>query len=166
MATFKLQAGATIETLTKHEMGQALAEHEAARRTDARAFKWMRLPEGLIGKATGGQLSLGLAAGETRIGPAQGYIWSVSRLVVDGLTSGATPDVVNLYRNDNTAGPPLWQFNGNSFGYTWGKMQMTLLSGDSLTLVNVGTFTAAGQIRLSGELWELPAERAYEFLGG
>jgi hypothetical protein len=164
MATFKLRAGADIETLTHGEMRDALAEHRREQRADARGFKWMRLPEFLIGKAAGGQLSLGLAAGETRVGPNQGYVWSLSRLVVDGLTSGATPDVVNLYRNDNTTGPPLWQFNGNNFAYTFGKMQVTLLSGDSLTLVNVGTFTATGQIRITGELWELPSERIFEFI--
>jgi hypothetical protein len=57
---------------------------------------------------------------------------------------------------------PLWQFNGNNFGYTFGRLEMTLTGGDSLTFASVGTFAATGTIRVTGELVEVPAEMLYK----
>ena len=44
-----------------------------------------------------------------------------------------------MYRNATT-GAPLWQFNGNNFGYTFGRVEMTLSPGDTLKFASVGTF--------------------------
>jgi hypothetical protein len=157
MSTVKIHAGAELHNVSPEEFRGIVREEATMQRAQYRAEKWMRLPEVLQGKAAGGALSLGLAV--ARVGPAQGYGWRVTRLVVDGLASGATPDVVNLYRNENALGAPLWQFNGNSFGYTFSKGQMAFGPGDSLMLVSVGTITATGIIRLSGEIVEAPAEQ-------
>jgi hypothetical protein len=135
---------------------------EAQQRARVRGIKWMRLPETLTGKVVSSAITLGVATGQTPLGPESGYIWTFTRLMVTGLTAGATPDVVNLYRNDRFAGPPLWQFNGNNFGYTFGKLRITLGAGDTLSLQNVGTLAATGTIFLSGELIEVPAERVGE----
>lgn len=162
MPKVKLSAGAEIDFLNKEELGQALKEWDAFELARIRGVKWMRLPELLSGKAAGGVLSIGETTGIT-IGPKSGYLWSLRRLVVDGLTSGATPDVVNLYRG-TPAGRPLWQFNGNNFAYTFGKLTQTLMGGETLALASVGTFTATGQITLSGELLEIPAELAGKFV--
>ena len=125
-----------------------------------RGIKWMRLPTYLQGKAIAGVLNLGPDSGQPPVGPDQGYLWSLRRLVVDGLTIGATPDVVNLYRGAPTGQPPLWQFNGNNFGYEFGKLVMVLMPGDTLALQNAAgyTFAASGVVRLSGELLSVPAE--------
>ena len=77
--------------------------------------------------------------------------------------SSTTPDILNMYFNSvNTA--PKWQFNGNSFGYTFGRLEMTMLGGDSLKFASVGTFAASGRIRVSGELVEVPAEMAWKLV--
>lgn len=122
-----------------------------------RGVKWMRLPETLRGTAASGVLTLGIEAGEI-VGPDQGYVWALTRLVVDGLTGGAVADTVNLYRNSSAGQAPLWAFNGNNFAYTFDPGQMTLMPGDTLRLISQPTFTATGLIRLSGELVEVPAE--------
>jgi len=128
-----------------------------------RGIKWMRLPLTLQGKAVGGVLNLGQENPNTQegqvLGPEQGFCWSLRRLIVDGLTSGATPDVVNLFRSTSTGQPALWQFNGNNFGYTCGRLEMVLWPGNTLQLISVGTFAATGTVRLSGELIEIPAEQ-------
>jgi hypothetical protein len=80
------------------------------------------------------------------------------------MTSGATPDVLNMYRNSITGQPPLWQFNGNTFGYTFSKGEMTLSPGDSLKFASVGTFAATGVIRVTGELMQVPAEMLSKIL--
>jgi hypothetical protein len=129
-----------------------------------RGIKWMRLPLTLQGTASGGALNLGEASGQV-LGPKPGYLWSLNRLVVDGLTTGATPDVVNLYRSSSTGQPPLWQFNGNTFGYTFSDLNVTLMGGDTLNLISVGSFAATGTIRLSGELLEVPAEMVGKLVG-
>ena len=163
MPEIVLQAGARFEIPNKAEVRDAFsAELDARDRQHARGFKWMRLPEYLSGKASASAITLGVATGQPALGPESGYAWSLKRLIVSGLTTGATPDVVNLYRNDRFSGPPLWQFNGNTFGYTFGKLELVLSPGDTLSLQNVGTFNATGTILLSGELIEAPAEMLWK----
>lgn len=129
-------------------------------RAHARGFKWMRLP---IMSATiaSSAVQFGPATGQV-LGPEQGYIWAIRRLVISGLTSGATPDVVNLYLNDRFSGPPIWQFNGNNFGYTFGKLELILQPGDNLSFKNSGTIAATGAVTISGELTEVPAEMLWK----
>lgn len=157
MAKFRLAANAEVDLLTRQELDESLQSQQDTWQAAAlRGIKWMRLPEVLTGRAASGKLTLGETTGQ-QAGPAQGYIWSLRRLIVNGLTSGATPDVVNLYRG-TPAGQPLWQFNGNNFGYTFGRLELVLQGGETLALASAGTFAATGQITLSGELLEVPAE--------
>ena len=137
---------------------------EELQRTKSRSVKHMRLPQILQGVAASSTINLGENTGIT-LGPRSGYAWCLRRLVVDGLTTGATPDIVNLYRTSAfQTSPPLWQFNGNNFGYTFGKGELTLHYGDTLTLFGT-SIAATGTIRLSGELVEVAEERLGDFLG-
>jgi hypothetical protein len=156
MAKFKLSAGAEIDLLTQGELAEALGQADQIQLARLNAIKHMRIPQLLTGKAAAGALALGESSGQV-VGPRSGYIWSVRRLVVAGLTSGATPDVVNLFIG-GPSGQLVWQFNGNNFGYTFGRLELTLYGGETLALANVGTITATGQITLSGELLETPAQ--------
>ncbi len=134
---------------------------EARDRASARGWKWMRLPQALSGTPASSAITLGATKGQV-VGPEQGYAWSIRRLIVSGLTSGASPDVVNLYLNDRFAGPPLWQFNGNNFGYTFGRLELVLMPGDTLSLQNSGTISSTSPVLLSGELIEVPAEMLWK----
>lgn len=127
----------------------------------ARAWKWMRLPV-MLGTPANSAVTIAASAGSVPVGPESGYAWSIRRIVVDGMTSGTTPDIVNMYRNAHVSAPPLWQFNGNNFGYTFGRLEVVLSSGDFLEFASVGTYAATGTLRVTGELIEVPAEQLWK----
>jgi hypothetical protein len=159
MAKVRLQAGAEFDLLNKDELSSALSDQSTADQlARLHGIKHMRLPEVLVGTVASSAISLDGNTGPYPLGPRSGYAWAIKRLIVSGLTSGATPDVVNLYKGGPGAGVPLWQFNGNNFGYTFGKLEMTLYGGETLSLKNSGSIAATGQISLGGELIECPAE--------
>ena len=166
MADVLIRGGSRFQTTTPDEMRQIIHETQvaesAAFREQARTFKWMRLPANLTGKPASSAIKLGVTQGQLPVGPEQGYAWAIRRLIVTGLTSGATPDIVNLYLNDNFGGPIQWQFNGNNFGYTFGRSEMVLMSGDTLALQNSGSIASTSTITLTGELEEVAAEMLYK----
>lgn len=153
MAEVVIRGGASVDIPTPGEIAGIVA---AQLREQLRGIKWMRLPI-LSGVASNSAITLGDKAGAP-LGPDQGYAWTIRRMVIDGMTSGTTPDVINLYRNAVTGQAPLWQFNGNNFGYSFGPLELVLMPGDALKLASVGTFAATGTIRMSGEVVEVPAE--------
>ena len=164
MPTVHLQGGMRIEIPNRDENREDVARVMDQRElAQARGTKWMRLPQ-ITGTASASALNLDESHGAAVVGPEQGYAWSIRRIVVDGMTSGATPDVLNMYRN-STGTAPLWQFNGNNFGYTFGRLELTLMGGDTLKFQSVGTFNATGLIRVSGELVEVPAEMLWKMVG-
>ena len=158
-----IQGGNSYDLASPAEVRQIVSEQQQAA---ARGITWMRIPTGLQGKPSGSAITLGITQGQPPTGPDLGYIWSVRRLTVTGLTRSATaPDIVNLYLNDNFNGPVLWQFNGNNFGYSFGLGELIINSGETLALQNSGTIAATGTITLSGEVWQVPSERQYELMG-
>lgn len=176
MAKVVFDFGIEMDMLNKGELDHSLAaQEERWKRAALAGRKYRRLPI-LSGFPVAGVLDIGgdtntpQAAGSfagqpawsgAKIGPTEGNAWEVKRLAVNGLTSGGTPDVVNLIRPGS--GPDaVWQFNGNNFAYTFGKLELVLLPSESMRLVSVGTFAATGQIRLSGEMVQIPAERLGE----
>jgi hypothetical protein len=154
MPVVQIRAGAQADIPDRREIQELI---RAELREAARGVKWMRLPQTLQGFAANSAITLGDKV-SAPLGPEQGYAWSIRRLIVEGMTAGTTPDVINLYRNSVTGQAPLWQFNGNNFGYSFGPLELVLLSGDSLKLASVGTFASTSLIRLTGELVELPGE--------
>lgn len=119
-----------------------------------RGEKWFRLPL-ITGKAVSSVLQAGFPQ---TVGPDGGWAWSLRRIVITGMTRGATPDIVDLFFNDFTT-QPVWEFNGNNFGYTFGRLELVMRPGDVLLMQSVGTFAATGNVTLSGEYIELPAEQ-------
>jgi len=154
-----------------NSVDQRVKDYITAEHDKSRGVKWMRLPvlQGLV-TAAGINLGENTGAGEgnqQRVAPDEGYAWSLRRIIVAGLAFGATPDVVNLFRSSSQQqGGLLWQFNGNNFGYAWGKGQVTLMPGDSLTVASVGAVTApvGTLITVSGELVSVPAEMLAKLL--
>ena len=134
---------------------------DARERAAARAWKHMRLPE-MYGTPASSACTIGASGSSgTAVGPEAGYAWSLRRIVIDGMTTGTTPDVINIYRN-STGTAPLWQFNGNNFGYTFSKLELVLKDDDVLMAASVGTFAATARIRISGELIEVPTEMLWK----
>jgi len=158
MAKVKLELGAELDVLDKHEFERGLeSQWQAQQRAAAAGIKYRRLPL-MTGAAAAGVLNVSEATGND-CGPNEGYSWMIKRLAVQGLTAGVTPDVVNLFRNSpSQPGNFIWQFNGNNLAYTFGTFEIVLLPGEKLVLQSLGTFAATGQITLSGELVQVPAE--------
>lgn len=162
MPEVEIKGGLRVEIPSRQEIRKDMREEwDARERLQAKAWKWMRLPLTLSGAIASNAITLGVTKGQI-LGPESGYAWSLRRLIVTGLTTGATPDVVNLYRNDHFAGQPLWQFNGNNFGYTFGRLELVIMGGETLALQNVGNLAATGTVTLSGELIEVPAEQLWK----
>ena len=154
------QVGASWETLDKDDISQALQKHaDVMLLREAQGVKYMR-----FGPFTGTPVNGTLTIGETSnpIGPREGYIWSIRRMGISGLTTGSSPDAVNVYRNRHTAGIPIWQLNGNNFAYTFGKMEMLLFGGEHLLIS--GTVTATGQCTFDGDVLEVPAVQVFKLL--
>ena len=151
MSRYKIQGGAEFEVPSAREIA---AEVSAGEREKARGYKSMRLPQ-ISGKAASSAITLG--AGIAQVGPESGYMWSVRRIVINGMTAGSVPDVINMYVND-TGGQPLWQFNGNNFGYTFGRREIVINPGEILLFASSGTFAATGTITVSGQVDNVIAE--------
>lgn len=161
MAITEIRGGTKVDIPSAGEIRQIIG---AELRETARGIKNLALPVYLQGKPSGSAIKLGITQGQSPVGPEQGYSWGITRLVVTGLTASAsTPDIVNLYLNDNFGGPVFWQFSGNTFGYNFGP-PLILKPGNTLALQNVGTIAATGLISLSGEVWEVPAEMEWRLL--
>jgi hypothetical protein len=162
MAKFRIGANAEIDLLTKDELDtsltSALAEADAAQEARLRGLKRIPLPM-IYGTASGGVLNMGGASTTPIATPRAGYVWSVRHLVIEGLTSGATPDVVNITQGPRT----WWQLNGNQFCQTFGRGEIMLTNGQAFAYVSVGTFAATGTIVAHGYVNEAPAELAGKF---
>lgn len=192
---FKFGIGEFFETLTKGELDDSLAayrkEANAAERSMARAVKYMRLNPPVTGQAVANSLRMGgdfitgtAASGGSSVGgqpgaptpqPRAGYCWAVRRAAVQGLTSGATPDIVNLFRRQADAaawlgGPATvsggdWQFTGNNFAYTFSFGQLVFWEGETPIVVNQGSFAGAGQVTFRMDFEELPQVEIWKALG-
>ena len=151
--------GGRLDLIHKHV--QAMAEAQAAhyaQRERLRTIKPIFLPL-VRGTASGSALTLGgdvnTAAGQSPVGPDLGFVWSLRHLVIEGLATGATPDVMNVLRNNRI----IWQLNGNGFCQTFSRGDIILHSGETLQYQSVGTFNSTAQIIVHGMAEEAAAER-------
>lgn len=160
-----LELGAQLETLNQSELDTTLAKHAQNWYAQyARGVKYLRFGPYAVTIANSAFSFDGSGAGQNvATGPREGFIWSIRRLLVTGLGTGATPDVINFYRN-NPSGIPVWQLNGNSFGVTFGKCEMLLLPGETLSFANSGSVTATGQVTVSGDVVEVAAEEIFKLV--
>jgi len=160
-----LELGGQLETLTADELDATLSRHaQQWMQNAARSVKYTRFGPAGAAVASSAVTFDGTGNGQNATtGPREGFVWGIKRLAVAGLTSGTTPDVVNLYRNQ-PSGAAIWQFNGNNFAYTFGKGEMLLLPGETLSFASVGTIAATGQITLSGDIIQVAAEEIWKIL--
>jgi hypothetical protein len=166
MPELEIKGGMRVFIPDYKEMRQATGEElDARERRAARGWKHMALPETLRGNVVSSAITLGNSKGQV-CGPESGYVWVIRALIVTGLASGATPDIVNFYLNDRFGGPIWWQLNGNQFGETFSNLQRVIKPGETLSLQNSGSLAATGLIIVSGELDEMPAEMLFKAEGG
>lgn len=154
MARVKIASDAEFDTVTPAEHHDITAKLlYGLEREKLRGVKHMRLPQ-LQSTIAATAVTLGH---DQKCGPDSGFAWCIRRLVITGLAGGTTPDVVNVYIN-TVQGNPAWQLNGNNFGYTFGKGELTLYGGDHLLIANSGALAATGTVTLSGEVTSVPQE--------
>jgi hypothetical protein len=163
--------GQTIEQTIGSRLDKILARIEEADHRQAarinmqerlRTIKTIRLPL-VRGVASGSALTLGgdvnTTSGQTPVGPDLGWVWSVRHLVIEGMTAGATPDTLNVLRNNRL----IWQLNGNQFAETWGRGEIILHSGETLQYQSAGTFASTSPIIIHGMAEEVAAEQIGKF---
>lgn len=120
----------------------------------------MRMPI-VRGQAAASVLAMGGIGQNPLQGPDQGFAWAVRAVIIEGLTAGVAPDVVNILRSD---GRLFWQLNGNQPGQTWGRGERILYPGEFLTYQSVGTFASTAVILAHGEVDQVPAQLIGELL--
>jgi hypothetical protein len=173
MTKVKFEAGAQLDFVSPGELDRsldrAMAQARAAEQLALAGIKHRKLPV-LSGYAVAGALDIGgdnnfvQVAGPLTgtpawngqpIGPTGGNAWMAKRLAVTGLASG---DVVQLFQPGGHSQDIVWQFTSAAPVNTFGRGEVVLYAGETLRLVNFGAFTSTAQIRLSGELYQAPAE--------
>ena len=141
-------------------LSAALRENRAEEsRAALEGIKYFRMPT-LYATPASGTVVLGDSwAGQTYTGqvtgPNQGFVWSIRRLAANGLGTGTSPDILNVYRN-GTGVAPVWQLNGNNWGYSFGPTEMLLLPGEKLIAASLGSLVSTTQITLTGDAIEVP----------
>ena len=158
MALTVIRGGAEVDIPTAAEIRALVAEEQ---RAAYRGIKYIRLPL-LTGTPANSALTMGGHSGADVIGPETGYAWVIRHLWVKGLTAGTSPDAVNLIVNNQT----WWQFNGNSFAYTFGPGELVLQQGEAWALQNSGTLAATGLITFGGAAWSVPGEMLAKLVAG
>jgi hypothetical protein len=155
MAKFRIAANAEVDMLTKEELSDALA---AQARAPYQAVSFFRLPV-ITGTASGGVLSMGGDVNPEHT-PTSGYTWVLRHLVIQGLTRGATPDAVQIFREQLV----IWELNGNQYAQTFGRGEIVIRQGETLAYKNIGAFAATGQIIIHGTAWQVPSQLEAELV--
>jgi hypothetical protein len=158
LAKFTLKANAELDLLTQSELDESLRKWHDQETARLSGLKPVRLAL-VTGKAASSALTMGGDTGAQLVTPESGYVWSIRHLVIEGMTAGTTPDVMNVVRN----GRIVWQLNGNQFAQTWGRGEILLNAGETLQYVSVGTFNSTATIIAHGLATEVPAQLAGKF---
>jgi len=149
-----------MEELSWDTLRKILAEDREAQQKHALdGIKYFRMPA-LYATPASGTVVLGQSwSGQSYTGqiikPNEGYCWSIRRLSCNGLGTGTSPDILNIYRN-GTQSNPVWQLNGNNWGYSFGPTELLLLPSEQLVAASVGSMTATSQVTLTGDAIEVP----------
>jgi hypothetical protein len=149
MATTKLQAGYSIDTLTAQEL-----RHELRQAVDHTTQSWFReqargfdhVPFDGVATVSAGAVAFP-STSDIPIGPRPGYAWSVRRFSADGL---AAADVLKIYRNTISPRHFLGQILGTTGYFSPGSKALILRATDTLHFSGTG-LTATGDITVNGE---------------
>lgn len=146
---FKLTAGAELDLITKEELrGELRAWHQEVRRGP----KFTR--RSFVATGTGSALSF------TGDGPAEGFVWAVTRLSVTGPGFDPATHRVSVYINEATPTQLVWvDLIGNA---SIGDHGLILNGGDSLVfVVTGGNPTSGAQLAVTATIKEVPALMAW-----
>ena len=167
MAKVKLELGAELDLLNKHELGEALdAKADAWRRYDAKGLKRQAFTSNaavagaalLIGDSSIPQGQLGAKA----LGPGEGWAWKITRISVTGFAA-ATTDYVKVYKGDVGAGSPQSdpRFVDTLTFSKWAiypGQGCILVPGDHIVIAGGAAFTGSALASPNGTLWTVTGE--------
>jgi len=151
MAEIELRAGAKINLLNQDELDQTLSKY-MEQPGSLRATDGIYLS--VLLKTGSNPFTMGGDAVPNPQGPLQGYTWSVRRIAVEGLTAGATPDVLQVFSRNRLVA----QVTGALPVAFIGRGEAVIRSGETLEYRSLGTFAATGQIIASGFAEQVPQE--------
>lgn len=162
----KLQAGAELDLISKDEMKDVL--QTVTKDWFNQVSRGDRYPR-FSAAATIASNAFTIDGTERtyeRMGPAEGFVWAVQRIAVQGLTTYTegtlTTEPVVLYLNDTGASSLV---HPALVGYKeFGAHELIMYPGDTLVVVGAG-LTATGQITVTGQAREVPMPLAWR-LGG
>lgn len=155
----KISAGAEIDFLNQDELKRTLSEMMVAWRVDAaKGDRYVDIrDQGLIGAA--GDLTIGGASGDQRMGPREGYVWDIRRLCIAGLDY-AGGDVAAVYRNESTPLSLLGRTDQVTRGLFLLDRQWVFYPGHQLVVVGA-SLSATGYVQVTGTVRELPISLAW-----
>jgi hypothetical protein len=160
MATFKIDAGKQIETVTPAELEGSL---KAWMVDAAKGLRIVQIQAQGTANATTGAVRVGghvtLTGG--KVGPKAGFVWAVQRLAV---RIADTPAAYNLYINANNPNNFVRDVSGAMNGYcSFGKSELVLLQDDAL--VFTANADAGAVVSITGAAIEAPVGLLYKLLG-
>ena len=168
MAEAKLQAGTKIDILNRKELKEVI---DAASRDwftqVARGDRYRRFSASSA-IAAGAVRIGGATARDSVLGPAEGFVWAVQRIGVQGLTTvtgtpaAATTEPLALFLNDD--GPASLVHPAVTGYLDLGQYSLVMYPGDTLLLTGT-SLTSTGTVTVTGQVREVPLPLAWR-LGG
>jgi hypothetical protein len=141
----RLTAGSFIETLTREELAEELRSFGKSWREEvSRGVRFRR-------RSFTGTVDANGALTITETGPAEGMLWSVTRLCFAQGTPGANG--VNIYANEAAPSNMLWR--GLTSNASPADTGVVLVSGDSLVIAGTG-LTVAETVVITAGIKEVP----------
>lgn len=143
----KITAGAELDLLTAGEVRDVLKNwmHEITR-----GAKYTRRAA-LATPAADGSLTL---TDPQNFGPAEGFVWAITRIAVGGFPSGQT---IDLYVNTVSISSVVATNVGASARLAYGSNALVLQSGETLIGYGATGFTAGNQYSIVLGIKEVPA---------
>jgi hypothetical protein len=168
VAKYTIQAGLEFDSVSPAELRGELDSWDTRRERqmmqDVRSIKPRRIPP-MSGVVAAAAVLIGGDTGQPQTGPTQGNLWMLRSMNVNGLASGATPDLLNMQIFGAGSGVSWWQFGGGPSGVPffakWGMGELWLEPGEYLGFSNFGALTAAAgtTITVRGTVIQIPAEK-------
>lgn len=160
----KIEAGGTLELLTQGELRDELARAmegwraELGRGVKFRKFSAQATVSGGVWSVGGGAA----AAQKQTLGPAPGFMWSVTRIAVSGGGYNNGADDWDLF--SDAAQPSNLILLNFGVGDQWEPGVIVLTGPEELVFVGRGTGIAGTDIHISGQAIEVPVQQGWRLI--
>lgn len=150
---FEIKAGAKLDLLTPKEFRDILSGWQAELARNVR-YRHPGFPAAADGT---GLLVVGSSA---QLGPAEGFMWDVGRIMVSGLTAAQT---VTAFINDTSGVMACGLFTATAPQIVYNSRSLILGGGEDLVFSGTG-LTASGPYPIAMQVTEIPIQLAPRLL--